>query len=284
MPLFLADANLLAASIQLSEGRIARARTCLDNAAALIGKHGYGRGALHLAVLNAEIANAGKAADREGMIAAAIKAVRGEPYYDERTRVSIDGGWWGLLPRLEALLPDDDFELAKLRLARDNYNDERGEYIARRKARLAGETASIPGELAESTLADRDAQATVEQVLKQRGIGGLDRMKPEEQRGAIHEAVYAVLAGTLAPNPSEVPDVTVEKVFADPEAQWPVRDMMRQYSLDGEAAGLPLETKRFIVGKLKEHGLAGIEVPALAEPPSLPPHAKKSGWWPFAGD
>ena len=74
MPLFLADANLLAASIQLSEGRIARARTCLDNAAALIGKHGYGRGALHLAVLNAEIANAGKAADREGMIAAAIKA------------------------------------------------------------------------------------------------------------------------------------------------------------------------------------------------------------------
>ena len=121
---------------------------------------------------------------------------------------------------------------------------------------MAGETASIPGELAESTLADRDAQATVEQVLKQRGIGGLDRMKPKEQRGAIHEAVYAVLAGTLAPNPSEVPDVTVEKVFADPEAQWPVRDMMRQYSLDGEAAGLPLETKRFIVGKLKEHGLA----------------------------
>ncbi len=59
---------------------------------------------------------------------------------------------------------------------------------------------------------------------------------------------------------------------------------MRQYSLDGAAADLPFETKRFIVGKLKEHGFVKVEEPLPAGPPPPPPAAKKRGWWPFAGD
>jgi tetratricopeptide (TPR) repeat protein len=294
MPLFLADSYLLGARILLSGGRIARARTHRDQAAALIEKHGYGRGAPELAVLDAEIAWADDAEDCAAVTAAAMKTIRGEPYRDERTGVTIDGGWWGLLPRLEALLPPDDPELARLRLTRDNYYDERDAYLAAQEQKPpveeVSEAPSVPGELVEHILADQDARATVEQVLTQKGIGELVGMEPEEQHDAIREAVYAVLAETLAlkaktaaADPREVPDAAVEKVFAHPQAQELIRDLMRQYSLEGVAADLPFETKRFIVGKLKEHGYVRIEEPPpSAGPPPPPPPAKKRRWWPFA--
>ncbi len=296
MPLFLADAHLLAARIQLAEGRNARARTCRDQAAALIERHGYGRGAVELAVLSAEIAFADKAAGCAAALAAAIEAVRGEPYRDERTGIAIDGGWWGLLPRLEVLLPVMAPELAGLRAARDAYNAERDVYLAAQHRPAEEERAApaMPAELAGHILAGGDARATVEQVPTQKGIGELDSMKPEEQHDAIREAVYAVLAETLAlkaktaaPDPREVPSTAVKRVFADPEMQGLIRDHMRQYRLEGAAAGLPFETKRFIVGKLKEHGFVKVEEPPQpkrAPPPPRAPHAKKRGWWPFAGE
>ena len=294
MPLFLADAYLLRARILLSEARTARARTYRDQAAALIEKHGYGRAAPELAVLDAEIAWADNAEGLEAAIAAAIKAIRGEPYRDERTGITIDGGWWGLLPRLEALHPVDELDLAKLRVARDNYNDERDAFLATQEDPPAGdangEVAEVPTGLVEHILADQDARATVEQVLTQKGAGELDGMKPEEQHDAIREAVYAVLAETLAlkaktaaADPREVPDALVYQVFAHPDAQGLILDLMRQYSLEGAAAELPFETKRFIVGKLKEHGYVKVEEPPAPAAPPPPPPAKKRGWWPFAG-
>ena len=76
------------------------------------------------------------APNREAAITAAITAVRGEPYRDERTGITIDGGWWGLLPRLEALLPVDHTELVNLRDARDAYNAERDACLAREDAEV----------------------------------------------------------------------------------------------------------------------------------------------------
>ncbi len=296
MPLFLADAHLLAARIQLAEGRVARARACHSQAAALIERHGFGRGAVELAVLGAEIAFADKAADREAALAAAIEAVRGEPYRDERTGIAIDGGWWGFLSRLEVLAPVMAPKFAGLRAARDAYNGERDVYLAAQEDPAEEERAApaMPAGLAGHILADEDARATVEQVLTQKGIGELAGMKPEEQHGAIREAVYAVLAETLAlkaktaaADPREVPDALVERVFADREMERLIRDVMRQYRLEGAAAELPFETKRFIAGKLKEHGFIKVEEPQEPEPappPPLPvPPAKKRGWWPFAG-
>ena len=282
MPLFLADAHLLRARIQRSEG--SGARTCRDQAAALIERHGYGCGAVELALLDAEIACSEKAEDRGAAIAAAIQAIRGEPYRDERTGVAIDGGWWGLLPRLEALLSADDPSLAELRLARDKYNDERDAYLAAQDGRPALEDREAPGDagLAGHILAGHGARATVEQAPTQKSIGAFDGVKQEEEHDAIREAVYAVLAETLAlkaktaaPDPREAPDALVARVFAAPEAQGLIRDTMRQYGIDGAAADLPFETKRFIVGKLKEHGF-------LREEAAPPPPAKKRGWWPFA--
>jgi TIR domain len=220
LPLLLADACLLAARINLSRDRLALARSYRDHAAALIDKHGYGRGAVLLAMFDAETAHTYNTEGREALAAAAITAVRGEPHYDERTGVTIDGGWWSLLPRLEMLLPEDDLELAKLRLARDNYNDERDAHLGAQASIPSGENrkeaGSICAELAERIIPRRDAQKTAEQILRRNGIGGLDRMKPEEQRDAIREAVYALLAETLAPNPFEIPAEAVEHMFADP--------------------------------------------------------------------
>ncbi|MGO9487137.1 MAG: TIR domain-containing protein [Rhodomicrobium sp.] len=292
MPLFLADAHLLAARIQLCGGRSARARTYRDQAATLIEKHGYGRAAAELAVLDAEIACADKAEDREAAIAAAFEAVRGEPYRDGRTGMAIDGGWWGLLPRLEALLPADAPELVSLRAAHGAYNDERDTYLAAQEENPGEEEDSEPpdpGELVEHILADQDARATIELVLEQKGIEEpLDVMKPEERRDAIAEAMFAVIAEklalkakTAAADPREVPDALVNRVFANGHAQGLIRDVMRQYNLDGAAADLPFETKRFITGKLKEHGFVKDEEPP---PPPPPPPAKKRSWWPFAGE
>ncbi len=72
MPLFLADAHLLRARIQLSEHRIARARSYRDDAAGLIEKHGYGAAVPELAVLDAGIACAENAEGREAALAAAM--------------------------------------------------------------------------------------------------------------------------------------------------------------------------------------------------------------------
>ena len=81
-----AQAHLLRARIALSVGDFAAARAKRDGAAAtLIKKHDYGRGAVELAVLDAELAIAANAADADKAIAAALKAVAGEPYHDART-------------------------------------------------------------------------------------------------------------------------------------------------------------------------------------------------------
>jgi hypothetical protein len=128
MPLFMADAYLLGARILLAEKSAERARAYRDGAAALVENHALGRAATELAVLDAEIASSENEPNRGTAISAAIRAVRGEPTGAEEMSVPIDCGWWGLLPRLEALVPAADRELASLRAARDAYNAERDAY------------------------------------------------------------------------------------------------------------------------------------------------------------
>jgi hypothetical protein len=129
MPLFLCQAHLLCARIALSQGDFAAAREKRAAAAALIAKHDYGRGAVELAVLDAELAIAANGADADNAVAAALTAVAGEPYHDARTGRTISGGWFGLLPRLEAILPPSHEDLARLQAARDAYNAERDDYL-----------------------------------------------------------------------------------------------------------------------------------------------------------
>ncbi|MGO8955053.1 MAG: SEC-C metal-binding domain-containing protein [Rhodomicrobium sp.] len=129
MPLFMTDAHLLRARIALAQGDFAATREKRAAAASLIAKHDYGRGAVELAVLDAEIAIAAQAADAGKAIAATLAVLAGEPYHDARTGRAISGGWFGLLPRLEAILPAGHAGLAQLQAARDAYNAERDDYL-----------------------------------------------------------------------------------------------------------------------------------------------------------
>jgi hypothetical protein len=134
MPPFLTDVHLLRASIQLGEGRLDRAGAYRNQARDLIEKHSYGAALPKLALLNAEIAVAERA-DCEVAIANAITAIRGKPYHDAETGITINGGWWGLLARLEVLLPSGHAELESLRTSCDTYNFERDAYLAAEDAK-----------------------------------------------------------------------------------------------------------------------------------------------------
>ncbi len=86
MPLFEADALILRARLQLAggSGQLAGAKDCRDRAAELIEKHGYGRREPDLAVLDAEL----------------------DPSLDRlkpAIATAMDGKWWHLVERLEAL-------------------------------------------------------------------------------------------------------------------------------------------------------------------------------------
>jgi hypothetical protein len=245
MPLFMADAHLLRARIALSQGELAAAKPARDAALELIAKHGYGRAAPELALLTAEIARAENSANGEAAIAVAIAAIRGKPFHDERTSITIDGGWWGLLPRLEALLPADDARLAELRAARDAYNAERDAYLAAEEAEVEAQW-----EAEDRALADPAFRRQLSAVL----VEGykLEDMPLGQQRSAARQFREAQQQQQEAP---EIPDALVQHIFADPDAQEMLRDAMRQNDLSGEPADLPLETQRAIVAALMQQGV-----------------------------
>jgi hypothetical protein len=181
MPLFMAQAHLLRARIALSQNSLAAAKAKRDAALELIQSHGYGRAAPEAAVLNAEIACAENAANRDAAIAAAVTAIRGEPYHDEGAGIAIDGGWWGLLPRLELLLPAGDPRLADLRAARDAYNAGRNAYLAAEEADLQAKLAK-EWEEEDRALADPNFRRELSEALVRAGYKPLDETPIDEQR------------------------------------------------------------------------------------------------------
>ncbi len=129
MPLLMTQAHLLRARIALGIRDFAAAYEKRAAAAALSAKHAYGRGSVELTVLDAELAITAQSADAHNAITAALRAVAGEPYHDARTGRTISGGWFSLLPRLEAILPARHVGLAELQAARNAYNAERDDYL-----------------------------------------------------------------------------------------------------------------------------------------------------------
>ena len=242
MPLFQANAHVLQARIQLGEGDTERARHHRDEARALIEKHGYGAAALpELALLSAEIVRAENVGGWEAAIAAAIEAIRGESYSDERTGIAIDGGWWGLLPRLEVLLPGDDPELVSLRAARDAYNDERDDYLR-------------------STLAE-----------------DLDGYDPVDDPIAAYLDAQEV--GSEEVPSTEFPEISDDLVlfiFAEARLESQLRDIMQHMNLDGESGELPFETKRAVVAALMSQSVVPPE-PA----PQPEACEQRAPWWAF---
>lgn len=263
MPLFLADAYLLRARIALSLQDFPETAKQRYAAFELIEKHSYGRAKPELAVLDAEIACAENAPNREAAITAAITAVRGEPYRDERTGITIDGGWWGLLPRLEALLPADHTELVNLRDARDAYNAERDACLAREDAEVweveDHAIAALP------SLFSHDLKDMPHDLQRMAARQMLKQMRELRQQSGVPDA--------------DVSDELVRFVFAEAQCQELLRDVMRQLDLYCAPADLPFEMQRLIVTALVKKGTIRIH----REPPPPQPDGgkKRGGWWPF---
>jgi hypothetical protein len=113
MPLFACDAAILRARCYIEQGSLAQGEACRERAAKLVdeqryraGAGHYGRGAVALAVLDAELALAtgNNAIDAFN---AAVAAVVGMPHVNSGTGQTIDGGWFGYLSRLDAIAPND---------------------------------------------------------------------------------------------------------------------------------------------------------------------------------
>ena len=241
MLLFLANAHVLHARIQLGEGDTELARHHRDEARALIEKHGYGAALPEVALLSAEIACAENAEGWEAAIAAAIKAIRGEPYRDGRTGIAIDGGWWGLLPRLEVLLPGDHPDLEALRAARDAYNEERDGYLR-------------------STVAE--------------DVEGYDPV--DDPIAAYLDAQEAGSEVAVSAEYPEISDDLVLFIFAEARLEHQIRDIVQHMNLHGEPGELPFETKRAVVAALMSQSVVPLE--AAPQPASSEQHVP---WWAF---
>lgn len=234
MPLFAVDAVLLRARMAVAGGDFAKAMSCRDQAAVLIERHGYRRAIPELNLLVAEIAAATKAPMLEPALERAIAAVLGgaateaiqatadryAPGADE-----IDGGWWGLWPRLDAILPAGHEARRKLEAARQAYNAERDRYLARQALKRDAEW-----EQEDRALADPSFRRDLSTALEASGHPPLDKTPLAEQRNDARSYL-----------------AQIRNLFSDPEAQEVLRTAMSDVGLTGSPEDLPMETKRALL-------------------------------------
>jgi hypothetical protein len=290
MPLFMAQAHLLRARITLSQNNLAAAKAKCDAALELIQRHGYGRAAPEAAVLTAEIACAENAANRVAAIAAAVTAIRGEPYHDERTGISIDGGWWGFLPRLELLLPADDPRLADLRDARDTYNAERDAYLRSTLAcdvkdyhpandPIAAYLGVDVWEEEDRALADPDFRRALIDALVE---GDKFETWPLDRRRNAARQYLKQKREAESPEEEldlpEIPDELLDQILADATTCEAIEAMLEKAGVKEPLKNLPREVQRqaaaVFVATLEK--LKGNEAATSDVPPK-----KKRWWWPF---
>jgi hypothetical protein len=273
MPLFMADAHLLRARIALSQNNLAAAKAKRDAASELIEKHGYGKTKPELAVLNAEIACAENAANRDAAIAAAIAAIRGESYDDERSGITIDGGWWGLLPRLELLLSAGDPRIADLHAVRDAYNAERDAYLRSTLVRDAEDydpaddpiTAYLGANVWEEedrALADPAFRRELSEALVRAGYKPLDETPISEQRNAARQYLKLKREAQGKKKEADLPEISdevLDQVLADATTCEAIETMLKNAGVKEPLKTLPRETQRQAVAvfhvmleKLKE--------------------------------
>jgi hypothetical protein len=150
----------------------------------------------------------------------------------------------------------------------------------------------VPDELLDQVLANPQACQALNAMLKEAGIHEtIDKLDRNVQRQAV--AAFIAMAQkqqeaeaeTAAPEAPDIPDELVRHVFADPQAQELLRDVMQQNNLPGAPADLPFEVQRAIVAALMKQGVIQMgEAPQAKAPPAPPPqpgNGKKGGWWPF---
>jgi len=207
------------------------------------------------------------APNREAAIAAAMTAVRGEPYRDERTGIGIDGGWWGLLPRLEALLPAGHPGLASLRADRDAYNAERDAYLAAEDAKGWEEE--------DRALADPGFRRELSNMLVRAGYKPLDETPIAEQRSDArnylkqkHEAQGKGKA--KARDLPDIPDAVLDQLLANPQARAAIQHRLDLAGIKEPFERMPRERQREAVAAMMAAMQEAKEETEAPEAPDIP--------------
>ena len=276
MPLFHAELSLLRARMALSAGSKAKAEAFRDQAADLIDKHGYGGARPELAVLSAEIE------PTEQNIADAARAIRGDALIPQDEANGFGDGWWGLMPRFRALVehrPEFASTLSQLEAACDAYNAARDAWLERTggipkpgerpsapRAPGAGRVEISPDQITDdmvaAALGDPQIRELIAGLIKQTGYEGpLEDARPGMLKAAVAAIAEHMQRSDASPPQREISDELVEAIFADPDADETLREMMRRGGLEGAPGDLPLDVKRAIVAKMVEEGIINLDGP-----------------------
>ena len=242
MPLFMAQGHLLRARICLDAKNLADALSERKKAAALIKQHHWHGAEPELAVLDLELAIA-NGENTKAELTRAIDLIWGHSYDDSETGQTIDGGWWGLLPRLAPLMLPDDPRLTELQKARDNYNHERDAYLAEQDAELQA-TLAQEWQEEDQALKDPAFRKKLSEILATNNIDMLNSHELNQQRHFAREYLQ-MKRQQAAPSSTanELPDEIIEQILANPEMLAEINEVCQQSGLP-PLADLPEEQQK----------------------------------------
>lgn len=130
------------------------------------------------------------------------------------------------------------------------------------------DTPEIPEELLTQVLSDPEAVAALQELAGRAGVEQPVLEMPRQEQIALVTAMMGVAQkqqaeqGGVTGDPSAVPDDLIEQVFADPQADPILRDIMNGNQLTGEPVNLPQDIKRAIVQLLIDQGVISFEEPS----------------------
>jgi len=126
----------------------------------------------------------------------------------------------------------------------------------------------IPEELLQQVLSDPEAVAALQELAGRAGVETPVLEMPREEQVALVTAMMGLAQqqqaqqGAAPGDPSNIPDDLIEQIFADPQADLILHDIMNGNQLTGEPADLPQDIKRAIVQLLIDQGVISFEEPS----------------------
>lgn len=124
----------------------------------------------------------------------------------------------------------------------------------------------ITDDVLNEILGNPDAVEAVDALAKQEGIETpLVEMPRDEQARLVAMMLQRAQAASLGGgdiDANEIPDELISAVFADPQGDAILREIMQDNQLDGEPSDLPDDTKRLIIKLLVDQGVISFEPPS----------------------